>query len=50
MIHFWRGTQKLNTILNNLLCINIKFDELLNEIDDVLQKGEINLTMLALFA
>ena len=36
-----------NTNLNNLffLNINIKVDELLSEIDNVLQKGEFKLTM-----
>ena len=28
--------------------MNIKFDELLSEIDNVLQKGEFNLTMSAI--
>ena len=34
-----------NTIFNNLFYINIKFDQLLSEIDNVLQKKEFNLTM-----
>ena len=33
---------KYNTNLNNLFYINIKFDELLSEIDNVLQKKNLN--------
>ena len=44
-IHFWLSTQKSNTNLNNILYINIKYDELLSEIDNVYKNGEFNLTM-----
>ena len=37
LLHFLLGTQKSNTILNNLFYMNIKFDQLLSEIDHVLQ-------------
>ena len=47
LIHFRPSTQKLNTNLNNLFYMNIKSDEMLSEIDNVLQKGEFNSTMLA---
>ena len=36
LIHFRPGTQESNTKLNNPFYINIKFDKLLNEIDNVL--------------
>ena len=36
-----------NTILNIIFYINIKFDELLSEIDNVYKNGEFNLTMSA---
>ena len=39
------STQKLNTNLNKLFFyMNIKFDELLSETDNALQKEEFNLT------
>ena len=41
---FRSNTQKSNTNFNNLFYINIKFDKLLSEIDNVLQKGEFKLT------
>ena len=44
LIHFRSSTQKSNTIFNNLFYMNIKFDKLLSEIDNVLQKGEFKLT------
>ena len=51
LIHFRSSTQKSNTNLNNLFFyMNIKFDELLSEIDNVSQKGEFKLTMSALYA
>ena len=40
-IHFWLGTHKSNTILNNLFFMNIKFVELLSEIDNVWQKRRV---------
>ena len=40
LTHFWLSAQKLNTNLNNLFHMNIKFDELLGKIDNVLQKME----------
>ena len=43
LIHFWLGTQKSNTNLNNLLFMNIKLDELLSEISNVLQKRRVYL-------
>ena len=47
LIHFRLSTQKSNTNLNNHFYMDIKFDELFSEIDNVLQKGELNLTMSA---
>ena len=50
LIHFKIKTQKLNTNLNNIFYMNVKFYELLSEIDNVLPKGECtkcNLTMSA---
>ena len=37
LIHFWLGTQKSNTNLIHLFFMNIKYDELLSEIGNVLQ-------------
>ena len=34
-ILFWLGIQKSNTNLNNLFFMNIKFDEIFGEIDNV---------------
>ena len=45
--HFWLKAQMSNTILNIIFYINIKFDELLSEIDNVYKNGEFNLTMSA---
>ena len=39
--HFWLGTQKSNTNLNNLFFKNIKFDELLSENGNVLQERSV---------
>ena len=36
---------EVNTNLNNIVYINIKFDELLSELDYVYKNGEFNLTM-----
>ena len=47
LIHFRSSTQKSNTNFNNLVYMNIKFDKLLSEIDNVLQKGEFKLAKLA---
>ena len=47
LLHFWLGTQKSHTNLNNLFFMNIKVAELLSEIGNVLQKGEFNLTISA---
>ena len=47
LLHFWLSTQKSNTNLNDLFYMNIKFDKLLSEIVNVLQKGEFKLTMSA---
>ena len=44
LVHFRSSTQKSNTNFNNLFYMNIKFDKLLSEIDNVLQKGEFKLT------
>ena len=41
LIHFGSSTHKSNTNLNNLFYIDTKFDKLLSEIDDVLQKKRI---------
>ena len=41
------STEKSNTNLNNLFYMNIKSDEILSEIDNVLQNEEFNLTMSA---
>ena len=40
LTHFRPSTQKSNTNLNNIFYMNIKFEEMLSEIDNVLQKGE----------
>ena len=37
LIHFWLGTQTSNTNLIHLFFMNIKYDELLSEIGNVLQ-------------
>ena len=42
------GTQKSNTNLNNLLFMNMKFDELLSEISNVLQKRRVYLNHVSL--
>ena len=39
----WLGTQKSNTNLNNGFYTSFRFDKLLSEIDNVLQKGEFKL-------
>ena len=39
LIHFWLSTQKLNINLNKIFYINIKFDELLSEVDTVYKIG-----------
>ena len=46
-IHFRSSTKKSNTNLNNLFYMNIKFDKLLSDIENVLQKGEFKLIMSA---
>ena len=33
--YFWLGTQRSNTNFNNIFFMNIKFDKLLSEIDNV---------------
>ena len=38
IIHFWLGTQKSNINSKNLFYMKIKFDKLLCEIENVLQK------------
>ena len=38
LAHFWLSTQKSNINLDIFFYMNVKFDELLNEIDNVLQK------------
>ena len=46
--HFLLGSQKSNTMhLKHFFSMNIKFDELLSETGNFLQKGEFNLTMSA---
>ena len=43
LIHFWLGTQNSNTNLHNkqsFFYMNIRFDKLLSEIDNVLKKKE----------
>ena len=45
--YFWLGTQKSTDNLNNLSYMNIISDDLLSNIDNVLQKGEFNLTVSA---
>ena len=48
LIFFWLSTQKSNTKLNNFFYTSFRFDKLLSEIDNVLQKtGEFNLIMSA---
>ena len=39
LLYFWLGTQKSNTNFNILFFKNIKFDELLSEIGNVLPIG-----------
>ena len=41
LMHFWQGTQKSNTSLTIFFFMNIKFDEMLSEIGNVLQKRRV---------
>ena len=44
LIHFWLGTQNSSTNLHNkqsFFYMNIRFDKLLSEIDDVLLKRRV---------
>ena len=50
LLHSRSSTQKSNTNFNNLFYMNIKFDKPLSEIDNVLQKGELKLTMSTKYA
>ena len=50
LIHFRSSTQKSNTNLNNLFYMNITFDKLMSEIDNIVQKGEFHLNVLKEFS
>ena len=39
--HFWLSTQKSYTNLNNIFYMNIKFDKLVSEIDNVYKKASL---------
>ena len=42
LIHLRSSAQKSNTNFNNLFYMTIKFDKLLSEIDNILQKENLN--------